>query len=191
MFIWFKRVNQFSLRNLLLVMILLGAVSACTVIDEHGMNAFESSKTWILLPFQNHSGIPRAGDKAEEILATLLRSKGIDNLQVYQNKTEKEDIWPILDDKNRQEDALNSAKKAHFNYGVTGSIEEWNYKTGVGGEPAVGLSIRIIEMPTGKVVWSVTGAKSGWGADTVSGTAQNLFNDLLSNLKIEKFNALE
>jgi hypothetical protein len=46
-------------------------------------------------------------------------------------------------------------------------------------------------MPTGKVVWSVTGAKSGWGADTVSGTAQNLFNDLLSNLKIEKFNALE
>jgi polysaccharide biosynthesis protein PelC len=184
MFIWIKQVNQW-----LLVIILLFVVSACTVIDEHGLNSFEANKTWILLPFQNHSGTPRAGDKAEEILATLLRSKGIDNLQVYQKKIDKEDVWPILDDQRRQDDALNSAKKANFYYGITGSIEEWNYKTGVGGEPAVGLSIRIIEIQTGRVVWSATGAKSGWGADTVSGTAQNLFNDLLSNLKVERFNA--
>lgn len=184
MFTWIKHVN-----HTLLVMILLLTVSACTVIDEHGLNTFEASKTWILLPFQNHSGTPRAGDKAEEILATLLRSKGIDNVQIYQKKLEKEDVWPILDDQHRQDEALNAAKKANFYYGITGSIEEWNYKTGVGGEPAVGLSLRIIEISTGRIVWSATGAKSGWGADTVSGTAQNLLNDLLSNLKVERFNA--
>jgi hypothetical protein len=186
MFIWFKRINPFSMGNLLLPAILLIALSACTVIDEHGLNTFASTKTWILLPFQNHSGTPRAGDRAEEILATLLRSKGIDNLQVYQNQNDKEDIWPILDDKRRQDDALKSAKKTGFYYGITGSVEEWHYKTGIGGEPAVGLNLRIIEIPTGKVVWSATGAKSGWGADTVSGTAQKLLNDLLANLEIER-----
>ncbi len=186
MFILFKRINRFSLGNLLLLAILLIVVSACTVIDKHGIESFEANKTWMLLPFQNNSGTPRAGDKAEEILATLLRSQGIDNLQVYQYQNEKEDAWPILDDKRRQDDALKAARKAHVYYGITGSIEEWSYKTGVGGEPAVGLSIRIIEIASGRVVWSATGAKSGWGADTVSGTAQKLLNDLLSNLEINK-----
>lgn len=185
MFIRFKRVTQFSSRNLLLAAILLGAVSACTVIDKQGIESFQSTKTWILLPFQNHSGTPRASDKVEDILATLLRGKGINNLQVYQYPNEKEAIWPILDDKRRQENALKTARKDHFYYGITGSIEEWGYKTGVGGEPAVGLSIRIIEIPSGKVVWSATGAKSDWGAETVSGTAQKLLNDLLSNLEIK------
>jgi polysaccharide biosynthesis protein PelC len=186
MFIWFKRINSFSMVNLLLVTILLSAVSACTVIDKQGMDTFESSKTWILLPFQNHSGTPRAGDKAEEILATLLRSKGIDNLQVYQHRHEKEEIWPILDDKRRQEDALKSARQGNFYYGITGNVEEWAYKSGVGGEPAVGLNIRIIEISSGRVVWSAAGAKSGWGAETVSGTAQELLNELLSNMEFKK-----
>lgn len=178
--------NQFGMRHLLLATILFGAVSACTVIDKHGRNTFESAKTWILLPFRNHSGTPRAGDKVEEILATLLRGKGIDNLQVYQYPNEKAETWPMLDDKRHQEDALKWARQDNYYYGITGNIEEWHYKTGVGGEPAVGLSIRIIEISSGKVVWSATGAKSGWGAETVSGTAQKLLNHLLSNLEIKK-----
>ncbi len=189
MFIRFKCITQFSSGNLLLVAILLGAVSACTVIDKQGMESFSSTKTWVLLPFQNHSGTPRAGDKVEEMLATLLRGRGIDNLQVYQYQNKKEEIWSILDDKHRQEEALKSARQGNFYYGITGSIEEWAYKTGVGGEPAVGLNIRIIDIPSGKVVWSATGAKSGWGADTVSGTSQKLLDELLSDMEIKRFSS--
>ncbi|PPD50259.1 MAG: hypothetical protein CTY13_02000 [Methylobacter sp.] len=158
---------------------------ACTVIETHGQNNFEPTKAWVLLPFQNYSGTPRANDKVEEILATILRNKGINNLQVYQNQNAKNDIWLLMDDKRQQQDALAWARQNNYNYGITGNIEEWHYKTGVGGEPAVGLSLRIIEIPTGKVVWSVTGAKSGWGAETVSGTAQKLLRSLLSDLEIK------
>lgn len=185
MFIWLKRVNQFDIRRLILITVLFGAVPACTVIEKSGKNMFESTRTWILLPFQNYSGTPRAGDKVEEILATLLRTKGIDNLQVYQYQNEKAEIWPILDERGNQNNAMNWARQHNFTYGITGNIEEWQYKTGVGGEPAVGLSIRIIEIPSGKVVWSTTGAKSGWSAETVTGTAQKLINNLLSNLEIK------
>jgi curli biogenesis system outer membrane secretion channel CsgG len=185
MFSYFKYINPFGKVNLVVSAVLLMALSACTVIDKHGVEIFESSKTWVLLPFQNHSGTPRAGDKVEEILATLLRAKGMNDLHVHPYNPEKEDIWPILDDQHRQEDALKSAKQSHFYYGITGNIEEWAYKTGVGGEPAVGLNLRIIEIPTGKVVWSATGAKSGWGAETVSGTGQKLLDELLSDLEIK------
>ncbi len=185
MFIWLKRVNQFDIRRLILITVLLGSVSACTTIDKYGRDTFESSKTWILLPFQNYSGTPRAGDKVEEILATLLRSKGIYNLQVYQYHNEKAEIWPILDERGNQDNAMNWARQHNLTYGITGNIEEWNYKTGVGGEPAVGLSIHVIEISSGRVVWSATGAKSGWSAETVRGTAQKLLNDLLSDMEIK------
>lgn len=186
MFFWTKYVNRFRPWHLLSAGILLGALSACTVINEQGMHTFESASNWVLLPFKNDSGTPRAGDKVEEILATLLRGKGIDNLQVYQHRDEKADAWPILDDKRHQEAALKWARQDNFSYAITGNIEEWHYKTGVGGEPAVGLSLRIIEIPSGRVVWSATGAKSGWGAETVSGTAQKLLDSLLSNLEIDR-----
>ena len=187
MFIWLKCVNQFDKRRLILLAVLFGAVlSACTVIEKSGRNLFESTETWILLPFQNYSGTPRAGDKVEEILATLLRSRGFDNLQVYQYQNEKAENWPILDERGNQNDAMNWARQHNFTYGITGNVEEWQYKTGVGGEPAVGLSIRIIEITSGKVVWSTTGAKSGWSSETVTGTAQKLINNLLSNLEIKK-----
>jgi hypothetical protein len=188
MFNLIKRVKQFGMhkQNLCLVVILFGAMSACTTIDIYGKNTFESTKTWTLLPFQNSSGTPRAGDKVEGIVATLLRNKGIDNLQIYQYQNKSAESWPILDDNRLQEDALNSARKNNSYYGITGNIEEWNYKTGVGGEPAVGLSVRVIEISSGKVVWSATGAKSGWSAETISGTAQKLLNDLLSNMEIKE-----
>lgn len=186
MFILTKCIDRFDIRHFLWVTILSGVVSACTVINEHGRSTFESTKSWVLLPFQNQSGTPRAGDKVEEILATLLRSKGIDNIRVAQYQNEKADTWPILDDKRHQENALKWARQNDVYYGITGNIEEWHYKTGVGGEPAVGLSIRIIEISSGKVLWSATGAKSGWGAETVSGTAQKLLDSLLSNLEIKE-----
>lgn len=185
MFFRIKQAGQFDIRKLIFIAMLYASVPACTtVIERSGRSNFESHKMWILLPFQNYSGTPRAGEKIEEILATLLRSKGIENLQVYQDQNEKAEIWPILDEKGVQNNALLWAREHKFDYGITGNIEEWQYKSGVGGEPAVGLSLRIIEIASGRVVWSTTGAKSGWSAETVSGTAQKLTAELLSTLDV-------
>jgi curli biogenesis system outer membrane secretion channel CsgG len=186
MFIWNKQVRQFNIRKLIFITMLYAFLAACTtVIEKSGRSNLESQKSWILLPFQNYSGTPRAGEKIEEILATLLRSKGIDNLQVYQNQNEKAENWPILDEKGFQNNALFWARQHKFDYGVTGNIEEWQYKSSVGGEPAVGLSLRVIEIASGRVVWSTTGAKSGWSAETVSGTAQGLVDEMLARLDIK------
>ena len=66
-------------------------------------------------------------------------------------------------------------------------MNEWRYKVGLDGEPAVGVSISIIEVASGQVVWSGTAARTGWSREAVSAIAQKatdkLLNDALSNTK--------
>ena len=72
-------------------------MAGCSVIDVQGEAKFSPSKDWAILRFHNYSLAPRAGEKAEMILATLLRVKGITNIEMYQEENEDIDIWPDRD----------------------------------------------------------------------------------------------
>jgi hypothetical protein len=48
------------------------------------------------------------------------------------------------------------------------------------------LTIRVIAIPSGAVVWSATGAQSGWSTGSLSGTAQKLLRELISKIEITK-----
>jgi hypothetical protein len=65
---------------------------------------------------------------------------------------------------------------------VTGSVEEWRYKGGLEGDPAVGLTLVVFELATNRVVWSASGSRTGTGADSVSGTALTLLGSLIDEL---------
>ena len=134
---------------------------------------------WIMLPVLNYSETPNAGEKAESIVGALLQVHGLHTLGHYPSP---EGEVLELNEQQRYEQALSWAKKEGF-AGVTGSVDEWRYKSGVEGEPAVGLSLRIVEIPSEKVLWSAVGARTGWGRDSVSGTAQRLIEDLLDEFE--------
>jgi hypothetical protein len=134
-----------------------------------------------MLPILNYSETPNAGEKAESIVGALLQVDGLRTLGHYPSA---EGVLE-LNEQQRYGQALSWAKKEGFAYGVTGTVDEWRYKSGVEGEPAVGLSLRVVEIPSGNVLWSALGARSGWGRGTVSGTAQRLIQDLLSHLEME------
>lgn len=176
----FIQINYHKLLLLFLTCLVVG----CSVIDVQGNAKFTSSKSWAILPFNNYSLAPRAGEKAETILATLLRIQGITNIRMYQEQDEDINIWPERNDRKRQENAMLLAANDNISYAITGSVEEWQYKHGVGSEPAVGLTIWVIEVSSGKVVWSASGARSGWSSESLSGTAQKLLKELVSNLKV-------
>ncbi|SEK42095.1 hypothetical protein [Nitrosovibrio tenuis] len=167
-----------------LFFILLNWLTACSVIDVQKGSSFSSSGRWMILPFQNYSQTPRAGEQVEEMLATLFRIRGISNIEMYQQQDEDKSGLLEFDDRKRQEKALLFALKDKVSYAVTGSVDEWQYKLGVGSEPAVGLTIRVIEISSGKVVWSARGARSGWSTGSLSGTAQKLLGELISSVEI-------
>lgn len=169
-----------------LFILLFKLLAACSVIDVQKDASFSSSERWMILPFQNYSQAPRAGEQVEEMLATLFRIRGVSDIEMYQQQDEDKSGWLEFNDRKRQEKALLLANKYNVSYAVTGSVEEWQYKLGVGSEPAVGLTIRVIEVATGKVIWSATGSRSGWSTGSLSGTAQKLLRDLISSIRITK-----
>jgi len=84
-----------------------------------------------------------------------------------------------------QAEALKWAREQGIRYALTGAVDEWRYKVGVDGEPAVGLALRIVDVQSGQVVWSSVGAKSGWSRDSLAGVAQKLMRAMFASARIE------
>ncbi|RMA97657.1 hypothetical protein CLV39_0277 [Hydrogenothermus marinus] len=120
----------------------------------------------VVYPFENFSQTPYAGVKAASLTKGILLSKGFKVVDGY-----------IFDGENIK---LKSIK--NFDYKLTGKVIEWRYKTGIDGEPAVSLYIQI-KNKNGHLIWSATGSKSQWGHKSVSLTAQELIDELVSKSK--------
>jgi len=137
---------------------------------------------WALLPMVNLSETPRAGERAQRLVETALRTRGLSPLLAP--APQRQEKLPLFDDRVRLDQALAWARRKRIRYGVSGSVEEWRYKSGLDGEPAVGLSLRVIEIPSGRVVWAASGARTGWGYANLSGTAAKVIDDLLNALHL-------
>jgi polysaccharide biosynthesis protein PelC len=166
-------------------LILLLGPGGCMVREVQKGPALDRRSRWVLLPLRNQTETPQAGEKAESILATLLRARGLGDIAGYSPPPDTAGVLPELDERRRAELALRWAKDRGYLYGVTGSVEEWRYRNGLDGEPAVGVSVQVVDLPSQRVVWSASGARAGWGRDTLAGTAQELLKSLLKELELK------
>lgn len=159
--------------------LLLAALSACSTMDRGKAPALQSGASWTVLPFANHTETPMAGNRAESIAQALLQAKGIGPVKRYSATAQQEALFDAGDAK-RQDDALAWAREQGIRYALAGTVDEWRYKVGVDGEPAAGVTLRILDVETGDTVWSGTGGKSGWSREALSAVAQKLIRDLLN-----------
>ena len=134
-----------------------------------------------ILPFLNRSETPLAGERAESIALSVLRQQGMTGLQFYTAEPQANGL-PILDDAKRLHMATEQAIERGMRYAISGSVEEWRYKSGIDGEPAVGLSLRLLDLSSGEVLWSGSAARSGWSRESLSGTAQKVLEELASRI---------
>ncbi len=162
---------------------LCGVVSAgtmaCAVMDHSQAPRVDRGAKWVMLPFGNHTETPQAGLRAEAITETVLRSLGVGDLRQYPAAPSPETLVEPTDPR-AMEAALTWAKGQQARYAVTGSVDEWRYKVGVDGEPAVGVSLRLIDLQANQVVWSAGGGRTGWSREAVSAVAQKLIKALLT-----------
>lgn len=156
------------------------AVSAATV--QRGAQL--SARRWVLLPLMNYSEAPHAEEGAGAILSTLLRARGIKNLAEAPATARMDEPMPDLDGRRRLASAVAWSRKEKLTVALTGSVNEWRYR-GPDGVPAVGLSLSLVDVDSGEVLWTASGARSGSAGDTVSGTAQRLMEELLHGLEIQ------
>ncbi len=157
-------------------------LSACSVSTSNKGAVFEQQARWALLPVVNYSQAPQAGERTEQILQSVLHQRGI---KVHMYPHTQGSSMPLLDDQKRLDSTWQWARQQGFDYVITGSIEEWQYKNGLDGEPAVGISLQVIDPTTGQTVWSNSGARSGWSRESLAGSAQKVLNKLVAQLRIQ------
>ncbi len=168
-----------------LVLLCLLFLASCAVqdISDKGV-VFHPAGRWVLLPVLNYSSEPRAGERSEAMLGTLLHMRGVKKLTLYPNMISADGL-PELNERKRFDQARQWAKSQGFQYGVTGVINEWRYKSGLDAEPAVGFTLQLINVRTGGVVWSGTAARSGWGRESLSGDAQKVLHQLVDAIPFQ------
>lgn len=155
----------------------------CTTIDRTREARLDAAAKWVLLPMANHTETPQAGLRAEAITETLLRNAGIAQLERYPAALNPDGLFDPAERK-AQDQALAWARGQKARFAVGGSVEEWRYKVGVDGEPAVGLTLSITDLDTGAVVYSAAGGKSGWSREALSAVAQKLARELLAGVQL-------
>ena len=173
-----------TLQSVLTVGLLLLLLSGCSVRYGEQSPVLPIDSSWVLLPVINLAEAPLAGEKVEAMLGNALRLRGIKSLAHPVAPAETGVL--LLDDRQRFESVLKKVKQGDAQYGITGTVNEWRYKVGLDGEPSVGLTLQVIELPSQNVLWSVSGARTGWGYASVSGTAEKLIDELLQNLTLQK-----
>lgn len=170
--------NIVCLSLFLMLGVLLGACTA-TIINRSPSLQLPTHSTYAVLPFQNHTETPLAGDKASSMVSALIESHGIPNVMIYHRPTQTQSLFPEVLQPINLKEGYAWAKKYHAQYIVTGSVNEWSYKVGLDGEPVVGLSMQVIEVATGQIIWTATGSKSGGSRVAVTTVAQQLMNEMM------------
>jgi len=144
-------------------------------------SGLDTNAQWALLPIVNHTQTPQAGLRAEAILESLVRSRGVSKLRKYPSALNSESLFEPVE-RSAVDEALKWARGEQAVYALTGTVDEWRYKVGVDGEPAVGITLQLIELPSGNVLWSATGSKTGWSREALSAVAQKLISRLTQPL---------
>ncbi|HUQ25411.1 MAG TPA: penicillin-binding protein activator LpoB [Burkholderiales bacterium] len=163
------------------LLFMLALLCACTTVDRVRIAAPEADARWAVLPIANHTETPQAGLRSEAVIESVLRTLNVRQLERYPATLNAD---ALLDPAERKlaEQAMAWAKSRGVRYVVTGSVEEWRYKVGVDGEPAVGLALAVTDLQTGTVIYSASGGKSGWSRESLAAVAQKLVKDLLAEL---------
>ena len=166
------------------IMLVLLAVAGCATTDTGGSGpAIERNAKWVMLPVLNHTEVPQAGLRAEAITEGLLRAHGVGDLTRYPATLNQDTLFEPSERKIMVE-AEKWGRSQGARYAIYGAVDEWRYKVGIDGEPAVGVALHIMDLQSNAVVWSGVGGKSGWSRESLSGVAQKLIRRLLATAPV-------
>ena len=173
------------MRTFIIMLLAVLGLAGCSTMDTGGSGpGIDRNAKWVMLPVLNHTDVPQAGLRAEAITEALLRSYGINDFTRYPAAMNADTMFEPSERRVYIE-AEKWAKAQGAKYAVYGAVDEWRYKVGIDGEPAVGVALHVIDLQTNAVVWSGVGGKSGWSRESLSGVAQKLIRQLLATAPIQ------
>jgi hypothetical protein len=155
---------------------------ASSILRIHTNTRLDARARWVILPVANYAETAQAGERVEALIDTVLRIDGVRSLDRYPALKDDE-AHLLVGERGRYEESLAWARANHYDYAVSGSVEEWRYKVGNDAEPAIGLTVTVTDLASNETLWSGSGARVGRSVDNASGVALVLVSSLLDEVK--------
>jgi len=114
----------------------------------------------LLVPFENATNNGSAGVALTEMTASALSAAGIS--------------WVS--------GSIDGEDRPATQFTLEGSVHEYEYKTDLNGDPAVGASATLRNVKTGRVVWQGSASATGMGVSSVSEAGQKVADRLVSGM---------
>jgi len=154
----------------LIIPVFLLISSCASVINK---SSFEAKKdaVYAVIPFENYTETPLAGYRVASITEGVLKSKGFKVIRV----------WKYMDKEPSEEELRSLFEKAResADFVVYGTVNEFRYKTGIDGEPAVSITLYVYDAKTGNRIYTGSASASGWAHESLGTVAQKLLNKLI------------
>ena len=171
--------------TLILTVTMLFQLCGCTTIN--------TSRQSIALPhnsrigiglFNNNTDVPQAGYRARSIVAGLIAAKGLTRQMTYKSKSTCNQLIACPNNQPSMKDMMAWGRHYRLDWIMLGSVNEWEYKVGLDGEPAAAVTLELYQVNTGKLVWSAVGSKYGTSRSGLGNTAQELLQTMIQPLRI-------
>jgi len=160
-------------------------MTACGTVRQTGAPALSATDKVAVASIANFTETPDAGMSAGSIAVNVLRHNGIADVRVAPDDARRNAMFDTTA-RTSADASLSWARSQQARYVLSGAVEEWRYKTGVDGEPVVGVTFELTDVSSGKVVWSGTGSRSGWSRSGLANVANTLIGKVLAPLAVRR-----
>jgi len=171
------------MRNLMSVVLVAVMAAGCAQQCVQRQQDLTLDGVVAVIPFENLAGHPNAGIITAELFQAEMYTMKGEGIQLVLAEEVAAKLAPL---EGKTLSPMELGKLLGAQYLVIGRVTEYMYKHGLGEDPAVGVSIRLVEARTGDVLWS--GARSDTGRyswikqDGLSRLAQSMCHRLAESL---------
>lgn len=179
-----RQAISYSLYRFVAVALIMLSLTACSTLTSTPEVRADAQASWALLPIENLSENAQADSQAQIFVETQLRTRGVQQLDIYA-PLNRVSLRGLLDSKSQLAEAADWAKARGYRYGLTGTVHEWQYKGGADKEPAIGVSLKLLDLSRNEVLWQGTAARTGWGYANLPAVANKVIADLLQQIRLD------
>ena len=130
-------------------------------------------------PFANYTTTPGAGARAASMATSLLVTHGLAGVSAM--VAHHHNRLPLGLEPNPAT-LLRKARAMGARYVVEGAVQEWRYTIGLDGQPAVAVTMDVVDVQSGRVMWTATASRSGGPRESVGVLAEDTLNAMIQRL---------
>src|SRR5688572_10801467 len=167
-------------RCLILCLALL--LSGCTTVVHHGGQRTGTIPVMRLLlpPFVNATDDQHAGRALTELTGSALVEAGVPLFQTEESLL-KSAADQAQGPDGRYAELARTVSATHL---LIGTVHEYRYKTDLDGDPAVGITLRLVDAASGETLWQGTSGNVGYAFASLTSTSQKAVRSLVQQLPV-------